>query len=437
MAKAGNRKKAHSPVSRFFGNTSGQTAIIFAFAFVPMLGFVGVAIDYSRSTATLSQLNAAADAAALYASVQTKNSPSHTPPSTAAVRTFFNSAAGNGAGVTINSFTVTPTTTGTTFSVQVDYTASLNTALANVIGINTMSLSGTSTASTNLPPYLDFYLALDVSGSMGLPSTAAGATLLRTINPDMRANTTSGCEFACHYAGSVGFTLSRTNNIQLRIDAVQNAVANLINTAVTDTKVANQYRVGLYPFVVQAQSLYDISNNLGSALTANAGLANLLDQGDSTKTMQAGGTDFSNVLQTINGKINSVGDGSTITSTKPFIFLVTDGMQNAQRYYNSTGFTGSTPSTIDPAKCAALKARGVVVSVLYIPYLTLPANDLNPANLWNNETGVTNTAIPTLGPALQTCASPGFFYTANTPQDITASMNAMFAQANQYARLTK
>ena len=45
-----------------------------------------------------------------------------------------------------------------------------------VLGYTTLTVSGTSKASSSLPPYLDFYLMLDVSGSMGLPSTSGEQT---------------------------------------------------------------------------------------------------------------------------------------------------------------------------------------------------------------------------------------------------------------------
>ena len=38
-----------------------------------------------------------------------------------------------------------------------------------------MTVTGISRSSSSLPLYLDFYLTLDVSGSMGLPSTPAEA----------------------------------------------------------------------------------------------------------------------------------------------------------------------------------------------------------------------------------------------------------------------
>ena len=54
----------------------------------------------------------------------------------------------------------------------------------NIFGQANMTVGGSSSASGSLPPYLNFYLMLDVSGSMGLPSTNAEQTRLSGVNPD-------------------------------------------------------------------------------------------------------------------------------------------------------------------------------------------------------------------------------------------------------------
>jgi len=61
-------------------------------------------------------------------------------------------------------------------------------------------------------------------------------------------------------------------------------------------------------------------------------------------------------------------------------------------------------------------------SVLYIPYQPIQ----NPnTSFANNEDGYANANIQYIPASLQGCASPGFFYTANTPADITTALNAM------------
>ncbi len=70
------------------------------------------------------------------------------------------------------------------------------------------------------------------------------------------------------------------------------------------------------------------------------------------------------------------GDGSTAAKPKPFVFLVTDGMQNGQHFftwngkytypgnpskfsgYNAASWDGSQPSQIDPNTCARSRTPG-------------------------------------------------------------------------------
>ena len=73
-----------------------------------------------------------------------------------------------------------------------------------VIGFQKLTVTGSSGSAATLPPYLDFYLTLDVSGSMGLPSTPAEQTRLGKINPDncvqYHNSTGISCTLACHFA---------------------------------------------------------------------------------------------------------------------------------------------------------------------------------------------------------------------------------------------
>ena len=82
--------------------------------------------------------------------------------------------------------------------------------------------------------------------------------------------------------------------------------------------------------------------------------------------------------------------------------------------------------------CAPLKARGITVAVLYIPYEPIQ----NPTAVFNNEDGVANANIPNIPQSLTDCASPGFFYTANTPSDITQALQDMFKHSLVTAHIT-
>jgi hypothetical protein len=82
-----------------------------------------------------------------------------------------------------------------------------------VMGFSNVNISGSSTASYTMPTYINFYLMLDVSGSMSFPSTAAEQARLMAVNPDdLQGNPgyPQGCQFACHFSrqGACGQTSS-------------------------------------------------------------------------------------------------------------------------------------------------------------------------------------------------------------------------------------
>jgi hypothetical protein len=71
------------------------------------------------------------------------------------------------------------------------------------MGYSTVSVNGSSTASYTMPTYINFYLMLDVSGSMSFPSTAAEQARLMAVNPDNLQGSPGypqGCQFACHFS---------------------------------------------------------------------------------------------------------------------------------------------------------------------------------------------------------------------------------------------
>jgi hypothetical protein len=90
-----------------------------------------------------------------------------------------------------------------------------------------------------------------------------------------------------------------------------------------------------------------------------------------------------------------------------------------------------------------MKARGITIAVLYIPYQ--PIQD--PSTIFNDEDGYANTNVGWINgsqsgtnyipPALQSCASPNFFYTASSPAAITADLQAMFQQSLSTAHIAQ
>ena len=433
MKISGQGKKPHKLFSRFFGNNSGQVAVIFAYAFLPMLGFVGAAVDYSRGEAALAQLNAAADAAALSAVSRAKLSAQHNVPSDSDLRTFFDAATGTATGVTVSSFTVTPTAAITSISVHIAYTATVSTTFMRALGVNTMTLSGNATAQAAYPPYVDFHLLLDNSPSMGLAATTAEQA--RMLGGTSYLNRGS-CEFACHeYANGVGGA-EKTNDyyltakamnppIQLRIDELKSGVANLISSAQSSQTLSNQYRFAIHTFSNTLVTVAGLSSNY----TAQAAAANSIDMVFSDNNGQWQ-TDYGTVLPAMNVLIGAPGTGTVSSAPQKYLFFVTDGALD-----QGSGSTG-TYGTVNTTLCSAIKTRGIKIAVLYTTYLPVTSGSLYP--LYMSSISPYNTGSPTsITTALQSCASPGLFMATGPSVNIQSALQALFNDALAQSRLTQ
>jgi Flp pilus assembly protein TadG len=535
-----------SSMNRFRRDQRGNIAVIFAIACIPLISALGCAVDYSEATRIKAKMQSAADSAAL-ASIS-QNSKGWLAASTMSTNGEVSVAEtdatniydGNIANLGTNNYknatrSAVVMKNGPKVTATVNYSADVPVTFMKVWGIQTMSMSGVSKASVTMPLYLDFYLALDVSASMGLPSTTAEAQRLQWSNPDNFRQYPTGCTLACHFSpqnsactdtGSqgyptngycLGYAISRVspsgfnnllvlqsplgkypyknlnqnfpstlnksmqlpssmvsglpnslytalppvsscptagsdNCIQLRLDAVGMAVNQLLALANSKQIITNQFRVGLYPFIEDADPNYaPLTNNFtGSAMTTAANnLATLLDT-NTNATLGSGGTHIDVALHTINKQMNNgvgnVGTGTAPTNTLPYVFLVTDGAQDPQmKGVPNGGWSGSNhATTLDnasnsfPTICTTLKNRGIMVSVLNVPYQ--PINPVN-ASFAGDEDDAANNNIPNIKPSLQACASPpdaggSYYYEGNTPDQINTALKAMFNHSIQTAHIT-
>jgi Flp pilus assembly protein TadG len=188
-------------IPKLLRNRRGNVALITALLLVPMVFAIGFGIDYSRAMRLKTRLNAAADAAALAAVTAPMMQNNNTSAQTAATN-MFNAQVSGLSGLVFNSatdLTVTVTTTGTLNtgrSVVVTYRAASTNMFSGVLGAATLPVNGSSQSDATRAPHINFYLVLDTSPSMLLPSTSDGLNKIRT------ATSTSylpgGCAFACH-----------------------------------------------------------------------------------------------------------------------------------------------------------------------------------------------------------------------------------------------
>jgi Flp pilus assembly protein TadG len=198
-------------IADFQLNKRGNVAVITALAALPLIASVGCAIDYTDASMIKTKLQAAADAASLatvsinspaIANAQVMSGNGAISGGSADATNYFNAnltQSPEDKGYTNLTSTGTVTKTGQVISATVAYSASVPTYFMGVMGYSTLSISGTSSASYTLPTYINFYLMLDVSGSMSFPSTTAEQNRLLAVNPDNLGEYPNGCQFACHF----------------------------------------------------------------------------------------------------------------------------------------------------------------------------------------------------------------------------------------------
>jgi Flp pilus assembly protein TadG len=553
-------------IGRFRSDRRGNIAVIFTLAMIPLVSALGSAVDYSMATRMKAKLQSAADAASVssisqnsagYLAATQMSSDGTIAAGVTEANLIFDGNMSTIAGYQNLTRTSTVTKTGVNLNSNITFSAQVPTTFMRVIGMQALTVSGSSKSAAKLPPYLDFYLTLDVSGSMGLPSTTAEAQRMQAVNPDNFVQYPTGCTLACHFAPQksaclddpnvtsptnypanpptnsnytqrystnnycMGYAYSRVSQaalknlinmlptatspatpkqvpglpkqmlsglpaslntdpkfglpavtscptagsdacIQLRLDAVgfalnatkaANGFSGLFETAQTKELVTNQFRIGIYPFITDIDKNYSpltttINGSNQTPGTINYAAANLATELDTNlnSTLGSGGTHIDNALHSINNLITSVGTGTSATNTQPYVFLVTDGAQDNQykdvpngSWHGSNHATVLNDSTVTyPTACADLKARGIIVSVLNIPYQTI-----NPVNTTfaGNEDTYANNNITSIPKPLQDCASPPdaggtYYYEATSPTEIQNSLNAMFNHAMVTAHIT-
>src|ERR1700754_3190595 len=193
-----------------FGRVSrGNMAFTFAIVSVPLLTAVGAATDYSMATRMRAKLQSAADAASVasisqqspgYLAAATMNSDGSVSAGVSDANKIFDGNMSDANDYTNLTRTSTVTKTGVKLASSVQFSADVPVTFMKLVGFQKLTVTGTSNSTSSLPPYLDFYLMLDVSGSMGLPSTAGEQARLAAINPDNYVQYPTGCTLACHFS---------------------------------------------------------------------------------------------------------------------------------------------------------------------------------------------------------------------------------------------
>jgi Flp pilus assembly protein TadG len=427
-------------LTSFRSDCGGNISVIFGVALLPLILLVGAAIDYSYANMAKAKLSAAADAAALVAVNKIAMAMSSNDAETTA-KDFFNVDAAGIKNVTLTDVSAKVTDTSSGRSAVISYTATVPTTFMGIAGFKTLALKGSTTAASALPTYIDFYLLLDNTPSMGV-----GATMT-DINT-LVANTKDQCAFACHDLSATPndyYGLAKKLGVQMRIDVVRQATQKLMDTAGTTQTTPGQFGMAIYTFGESAEhtklsQIQKLTWTLSEAKNAASAidLMTIPYQNYRSDTQ----TDFHDIMEDMDKEITAAGDGVTKSSPQKILFFVSDGV--ADRAVGSPAClkpttNGSDAKTgqkfvrcqepLDVALCKKLTDRGVKIAVLYTTYLPLPTNG------WYNKWIAPFSSE--IAKNMEACATPGLYFEVSPTEGISDAMTALFQKAVLQARLTK
>ncbi|MBV9556965.1 MAG: pilus assembly protein [Pseudolabrys sp.] len=465
--------RLRSRLTAFAAAERGNVAIIFGFCVIPLIGLMGAGVDYSRAARIQTILQAAADASALgsvaqaspgytYALTMPSNGP--VPIAQTQAGNIFNGEISGRNGFTVTSFNAVVTNANWTLTSNVQFTATVPTVLTQILGWDHMTVRGASTAANGLPAFMDFYLLLDNTPSMGLPATQSDIDTLVNGTTKYASTNGLGCAFACHDIGTNQsnpnnsafdnfYATAKTLGVTKRIDVLASATAQMMSMAQTSQTENQQFRVAVYTFGtwgsttppsdMAKQKTNNYAPNQVIALTTDLNAAGTAASQIDLMTVNVNnenndrGTDFDSMLPAMSNLIPAPGTGQSSTSRQALLFFVSDGMADEVDPGNCFGkLISSQTRCIQPvntALCTAIKNRGIRIAVLYTTYLTLPQSGKG-SDSWSTTNVMPQ--VPNVSPAMKACASPGLFFEVTPTQGIGDAMNALFLQAVATARLT-
>ncbi|GGE17453.1 hypothetical protein GCM10011390_40680 [Aureimonas endophytica] len=426
----------------FLRSREANIGITLGLLMMPMLGLMGLAIDFGQAAMLRNRLQVAADAAALgviaekapaslAAQQMTKDGAVAVGETDGRQILEANLSAADRAALADVSIKVEKA--GNRLSSKVSFAASSRSSLLGLFGHDASPVAGSATGEHLLAQYVEYYILIDNTPSMGLAATTADIAILQSKN--------DGCAFACHISGNTkdAYATARANGVKLRIDTVRTAVQKLTQTATTSTETPDQFKMGVYTFGYRAEDVV-AANGFTTITAPTSDLAKVRSDAESVDLMTIPRanfygdqtTDFVTTLKAMNGQLDLAGDGSTGKTAQKVLFLVSDGVNDS--FVPSTGCTKKLTGTrcqapIDVAQsvCKDIKAKGVKIAALYTTYLPLTTNDWY--NTWIRPFQAE------IGSKMEACASPGLYYEVSPSEGIDDAMKALFQKSLRSVQL--
>ncbi|WP_183874494.1 TadE/TadG family type IV pilus assembly protein [Rhizobium sp. BK491] len=422
---------------RLFLDRSGNFGITTALVAVPLIAAGGLALDITNAMLVRTELQNAADAAAVGAIADSSPAVAAAMAMTSdgtvtigqsdANKLFYGQASSDIQNIPVN-VSAGVIRTGNVVSSTVNFSANVPTTLSQIIGKTSIPVSGSASAQYQTATFMDFYMLLDNTPSMGI-----GATIT-DINK-MVANTSDKCAFACHDSTTDNnyYNLASRLHVQTRIAVVGLATQSLTDTAKTNRVTPDQYRMAVYTFgkdtsTIGLTNVSALSSDMAQVKNATGAVDLMSVRGQSDNNDQD--TSFDTMLTQLAPIIGTGGSGKTTSDRQKVLFLVTDGVGDSYKPNTCTKPTtgGRCQEPLATAFCQPLKNQNIKIAILYTTYFPLPTNG------WYNQWIAPFQSQ--IGTNLQTCASPGLYFEVSPTQGISDAMNALFLKVIRTPRIT-
>lgn len=254
----------------------GNVATLFALAAVPLIGFVGASVDYSRAVASKTAMQGAVDSTALMLAKEAANGNSSLSAQNVFSASFIHPEV-QGLAVTSN-----VSTSGNSTTVTVSASGAIDTSFMQLFGYSTLPIQASSTA----------YIATDTSGCvLALDTTAdnaislGGSTTVNLSNCSIYANSASAtalsvsgsATLSARSAGAAGGVSISSSNVTVA-DGVQQHLAPLADpyadVVMPSYGSCTQTNLNVKTSMTIDPGVYcnGIGVNAGGALTLNPGI---------------------------------------------------------------------------------------------------------------------------------------------------------------------
>lgn len=448
----------------FASDARGNFATMTAILLMPMLGFTALAIDHWSVATAKSDIENAADPAALGAI----NRASAILKATGNIQSAIREGAEAGANQFGGNVGKIPKTSvgrpeivvkidGMNVTSRVKWSGVINTWMSSMFGWNVQNVSGEIASSLTLPAYTQIHVLVDNSGSMGIGATAQAQEQLFTA---------TNCAIACHLPGAKQYEIAQEKKINTRIDIVRQALMSVAQGLESNATTPNLMKIAVSSFSNDVVEIIKISDEAArdklsfqSALSTKAGTVGGLEL-----TRAGGGTDFHGALAHLDGKLHKRG-GTGFSESDPLIYVVfiTDGIEHTQEKtswwrvdkdakkvsphpeidkdgratYNYKGADRSDigwVQTLDPKLCEKFTNRDIKMLTLEIEYL-IPdqkywghggESDVRFGWIKDNLHVRKNGRDTLVNNRFTACASKGESYRASSADEIQASMTKIF-----------